>query len=218
MPIKNLPLHLRPREKAIALGVEQLTDIELLALFLRSGNKEIDVLSIAKEVFSKYDNFSEMTFATLDDLQQIKGIGEIRALELASIFEITKRIKNFELNKKPNSLEEIAELAIAQIGNSSQEVFMLFIVDRYNKLVSQRTLFVGQKDSMNVDPKIIIQHVIKSDAKTFYCIHNHPSGDHRPSEADKLFTMRLNHYCSIFDLTMKAHIIVSAKSYSVISG
>lgn len=217
MPIKNMPLHLRPREKARAQGIDSLNDIELIALFLRSGLEGKDVLQIAQSIFHNYQNLFELSQATQSDLLKIKGIGKTKALELASIFEVCKRINypnSYTLKIKTH--HEAAIFAQSKILNDEQESFLLIILDNSYKMKFHKIIFKGQVDSMQIEPKIIMSNVLKYESKKFYCIHNHPSGDHRPSSADKLFTKRLEYYSDLFDLELLGHIIVSKNGYSLI--
>lgn len=215
MPIKNLPLHLRPREKALEVGIEKLSDIELLALFLRSGTKNFDVLNLSKSLLEKFTSLYLISKASIQDIKQTKGIGKIKSLELSAIFEIAKRINQEQiLSIKTN--DQAAKIATQKIGSSSQEVFLIILLDKSQNLLFQKELFVGQEDMVQIEPKAIIQYALKYESKKFYCFHNHPSGDHRPSGADKLFTKRLKYYCDLFDIKLLGHIVVSEKGYSLI--
>lgn len=215
MPIKNLPLHLRPREKALEVGIDKLSDIELLAIFLRSGTKDLDVLSLSKLLFEKLQSLTSISKASINDITQIKGIGKIKSLELLAIFEVARRINQEKVSYIKNH-DQAANIASHKISASNQEVFLLLLLDTQNKLIFQKELFVGQKDLVQIDPKAIISHALKYESRKFYCFHNHPSGDHRPSDADKLFTKRLKYYCDLFDITLLGHIVVSEKGYSLI--
>lgn len=215
MPIKNLPLHLRPREKALEQGIDKLSDIELLALFLRNGTQDQDVLSISKKLFELFGSLHYISQITSIDLQKIKGIGKIKSLELLAIFELTRRIK-IQNQTKIDSWEIAANLSSSQIKHLKHETFLIYLLDSRKNLIFQKELFVGQDDNVHIQPKSIISYALKYESKKFYCIHNHPSGDHQPSDADKLFTKRLKYYCDLFGITLLGHIVVSEKGYSLI--
>lgn len=212
-----MPLHLRPREKALTQGVDTLNDIELLALFLRSGLEGKDVLQIAQSVFHHYQNLYQLSQATQADLKKIRGIGKIKALELASIFEICRRVNTYvSYPLKIKSHHDAASFAQTRITDSDQELFLLIVLDNLFQIKFQKIIFIGQTDAMQIEPKVIMSNVLKYESKKFYCIHNHPSGDHRPSQADMLFTKRLEYYSDLFDLELLGHVVVTKNGYSLI--
>lgn len=217
MPIKDLPSNLRPREKAFLTGIETLSDIELLAIVLRSGTSDLDVLELSKKLLEKHKTLENLSSISISDLKHFKGIGPIKALELTTIFEIVRRIRMTQKREIKND-DDAVKFAFNIIGHDVTEKFLIVLVDSVGKIIYYETLYKGVEYEVNVEPKEVMALALKKGAKMFYCFHNHPSGDHRPSDADKLVTNRLRNYSSIFNINMIAHIVISSTGqYSVIS-
>lgn len=211
MAIKEIPKHLRPREKAKMLGVENLSDIELLALFLRSGSKTYDVLDVAKRAISRYGSFSFLGLATIKDLCKIEGIGQVKALEIKAVFELARRL-GVSNSIKLETNKEACHFAHKLIGRSKNEKFLIVIINSYKEVINYEILYSGAEDHIQINPKDIISYILKCDAKKFYCFHNHPSGDARPSESDILMTDRLNYYASLFNVKLIGHFVINSKA------
>ncbi len=211
MPIKDLPLQMNPREKVLLEGMESLTDIELLALFIRSGSRKEDVLALAKRVIKKYGSLSLLKFATISELQSIEGIGPVKAIELKGLFEFAERLKQIDKFDKIENIKQARQFAIKYMALKNNEEFFVIFLNEYNEVIRFKLLYRGTQNNVNVDPKDIISLALKVDANKFYCFHNHPSGVVTPSSADKLMTKRLHNYSDLFGICMVAHIIINSK-------
>lgn len=216
MRFKNLPTYLKPREKAYLFGLEKLSDIELLAIILRTGSKNIDVLELSKKIFAQYQNFKQLLSLSYSELGKIYGIGKVKALELKTIFEINKRFNN-HITTKIIDLEQVINLSWMQIKSWENEVFVLVLVDKQDNLLYCEALYKTSGSNIVIKPKDIISLVLQRGALKFYCIHNHPSGDVRPSESDSLFTMRLNYLCKVMQIKLIAHLVINQqKEFNII--
>lgn len=206
MAFKDLPNNLKPREKVISSSVGDLTDIELLAIFLGNGTKKDDVLDLSKQLISKFGNFRDMANLSIEDFQKIQGIGIVKSIKLVSLFEFSNRLNNSHLNFIYS--DHIANnIFNSRIKNATKENFVVILLDSNNKVIYTETLYKGTYRELSIEPKEVISLALKKDAKKFYCFHNHPSGDLRPSAADKLITSRLEHYSRLFGIKMIGHFI-----------
>lgn len=216
MHIKNLPSHLRPREKALREGIESLSDVELLALFLRHGTKDIDVIDLSKNIIKSFGGLKFLNHVSFHDLTKIKGLGKVKALELKALFEFSKRSSTTQILKIKDH-RDATQIAFKQIAHKKNENFLLVLLSFSNVVISSQILYQGTEDKIDIDPKDIISEVLKRGGKKFYCFHNHPSGDTQPSNADKLMTKRLQYYCDLFNIKMIAHIVINEKGdYSIV--
>lgn len=212
MPIKDLPISLRPREKALRIGVKNLTDIELLAIFLRSGNKDFDVLDLAKDIFKKYQSFRTLSNFNIHDLKKIKGIGIVKAIEIVALFEFSKRL-TFEHNLTIlNNAKDAVIYAQSILPDINQEHFLVVLLDYKNQIIYHEIMYKGALTFVTIEPYRIIGLALSFKAKKFYCFHNHPSGDPHPSFADRVITSKIMQCAKLFDLIMISHIIVCANN------
>ncbi len=213
MPIKDLPLSLRPREKALRVGVKNLTDIELLAIFLRSGNKNFDVLDLSKDIIKKYQSFHALGLFNIHDLRKIKGIGIVKAIEIVALFEFAKRL-TFEHNLIAlNNVKDAVIYARSILPDINQEQFLVVLLDLKNQIIYHEIMYKGALTFVTIEPYRIIGLALSFKAKKFYCFHNHPSGNPHPSFADRVITSKIMSCAKLFNLILVSHIIVCNNTY-----
>ena len=213
MHFKNLPNHLKPREKALLNGVKSLNDIELLALLVRSGSSKGDVLDVSRNIITRFGSLKNIKYSSIKELTKIDGIGEIKSLELMTLFEFANRI-NKETPLSLSDNYQAIEFGKKLIGDNEKEMFLLVITNKNDEVIYKEVMYKGTAKDVSVDPKEVVSLILKKDGSKFYCFHNHPSGDVRPSEADKLITTRLLHYSQLFGIEMKFHAVVNNKGDS----
>lgn len=214
MPIKELPIHLRPREKSRLSGFDSLSEIELLAIFIKNGNKNKSAIDIASDMIKKFKSFENMSNASSKELQTFEGIGEVKALEIRALFEFSKRLS--KVNPNTNEFKEeinIIKFAQSLIGESQTEQFLIILFDAYENLISYKIMFKGTSNSLLIDVKEIVKENIIANAKVFYCFHNHPSKNVVPSDIDVITTKRIKNYATLLDIDMKKHFVVSEKEH-----
>lgn len=216
MKFKDWQSDKKPREKAIKYGIETLNNEELLAILLRTGTKEKDVLTLSKDLIIScqgIENFSKIGF---NDLIKIKGIGKSKALEIIACFELARRIEL--INRQFQYLkiifpEDVFNLVKNYYANLNQEHFYLLLLNNQNKLIHQNLLYKGTNDSLKIDIKDILYLAITYRANKIICVHNHPSGDSEPSFADLKITSKIKEQLKIFQITLLDHIIIGWENY-----
>jgi DNA repair protein RadC len=209
--VQDLPKLERPREKLSKYGPGRLSNIELLAILLRTGRKGKSVIEISKEVEKKFGE--KMLSLEIEDLLTINGIGLAKATELLAAIEITKRYLNLNRSKIIQTAEDVWH-ELEDIRASKKEHFVVFYLDTRNQLISRETVSIGTVSASIVHPREVFEPAIKHVASKIILAHNHPSGVTEPSLADIKVTERLKKAAKILDIEIVDHVIVSKDSWS----
>lgn len=214
MKIKEVETQLRPREKALTYGLESLSDMEIICLLLQSGNKERSVFDLAKEVLTISDDLSKLFDLTINDLVQIKGIKEVKALQLMTSIELCKRV----MRKKNYSASifdpvDLVNWFQTEIGYKAQEHFICVYLNVKGKIIGHKILFIGTLSESCVHPREIFHDAIQARAFSIIMVHNHPSGDPAPSRQDILFTRRVKEISQIVGIDLLDHVIVGKEEW-----
>lgn len=157
MNFKTINENKKPREKAIKYGFESLTDNELLAIILRTGTQEKNVLLLSQDIINYFGGIEQLSKVTFKSLLIIKGIGTSKALEIWSCLELAKRIKKIQNQKQYNKIiwpEDVFNLVNIYFQNLTQEHFYLLLLNNQNKLIHQNLLYKGTNDSLKLTSKI----------------------------------------------------------------
>ncbi len=202
----------RPQESLCRLGSSALSDAELLAMILRSGTKEFNVLELAKELLKEAGALNNLLYFTIDDFKKIKGIGNVKALQLLTIMELSKRVL-YAPDKKPllNSPEKAYDHLLPRaIGLEIEKVWVLCL-NRKNVLIKESLISSGIANSSLIHPREIFRDAIRISASSIIVAHNHPSGDPYPSQADRNVAKQLLKSAKIIDIELLDFIIIGTK-------
>lgn len=212
--IKELPQNERPRERLKNVGVENLTDKEIIAILLKTGTKRENVNELAIELLKKY-HLSDFPNITISDLEKIHGIGEVKAIELLASIELGKRIFLRESKKleKLDNAKAIWEASKYLFYGRKQECFYSYYFNNKQELIEKKLIFMGTLNSATTHTREIFKEAYLVSASTIVCLHNHPSNDTEPSKADILFTERLMRTGEIQGIPVVDHIIVGEDNY-----
>lgn len=206
---------LMPREKLLRDGAAALSDVELLAIFLRTGIKGRTVMALSKEVLEAFGSLRGLLTAGLNDFCRIKGLGQTQYIQLQATKEMTKRY----LSQTMQVSETISNpmLAVmyfqAELENDEREVFMVLFLDNQHRVIKTEKLFFGTINQAEVHPREIIKAALKYNAAAIIVAHNHPSGSCLPSEADRRLTEKIEQACELVDIRLVDHIIVGKGDY-----
>lgn len=214
--IKNWAADDRPREKLLQKGTTALSDSELLAILISSGNKEKSAVEIAKEVLALgKNNLHELGKLSVKDLMTIKGIGEAKAIQLAAALELgRRRHATASLTKSTiTSSNDIAEYLKATLKDYAYEIFAVVFLNRSNKINHFEIISKGGITGTVADPRIILKKALENEATAIVLCHNHPSGNVKPSRADEELTVKIKEAAKYFDIRVMDHIIVSEDGY-----
>lgn len=212
--IKSLPKEENPREKALANGVETLSNVELLALILRTGNKEESVLELAQRLLYEVGGMSQLSHINYAFLISLKGIKDAKAIEILSIIEIAKRLKTSEFIEEPLLSPNLIYQKIKdELMFLRQEHFVVLCLDNKNRILTKKTIFIGSINMSVVTPREVFKEAINvSSAKIILC-HNHPSGDAYPSQEDIILTEHFEKLGEMMSIEVIDHIIVGWNQY-----
>lgn len=212
---KKLDDNLKPREKIKHSEIEKLSDSELLAILIGSGTKENDVISVAHKLLLACQGLSGMLSCSIEDFEKVHGIGEVKAISLYTIFEISKRansekvLVDRKMLTKPKHVYELCK----HMAQYTQEKVSVVCLNIRMELISVNEVFVGELSSVLIQPREIFKTVFLKNAHAFILIHNHPSGCTIPSEADIEATKELSSGANILDIVFIDHIIIANDGY-----
>lgn len=207
--IKELPEFSRPREKLKEKGAEALSDIELIAIILGSGNKDQDVMTIASKIAKLIsENKGRIS---LEPLSTIDGIGLAKASQILAGFELARR----HIVKESVKIAEAKDVLplISDISNKQQEYFICISLNGANEVIEKRIVTVGLLDKSQVHPREVFSDVITDRAASVIFAHNHPSGELKPSNSDLKIHEQLTEAAKILGIKVLDHIIVSKREY-----
>lgn len=212
--IKDFPLEERPREKVKQYGINNVTNKELLSIILKTGTKSINVADLALSILRKY-KLHELKDVTITELTKIKGIGEVKAIELLATIELGKRInyKTEEKKKKLNNPEVIFQEMRYLFIDKKQELFYCLYLNEKQELIERKLLFMGTVNKSITHPREVFKEAYRLSASSIICMHNHPSNDLRPSKSDIEFTTSLVEIGKLQGIPVVDHIIVGDSSF-----
>ncbi len=214
--IKNWAADDRPREKLLTKGIETLSDAELIAILIGSGNRNESAVELCKRILADNNhNLNELAKLSISDLQKYKGIGEAKAISIVAALELGKRRNISEVieRKQIKSSKDIFEIFGQKLGDLPYEEFWLIILNRANKIIEMKRISAGGVSGTVTDIKIILKAAIEKTASGIIVCHNHPSGNIKPSSADINLTKKLKSACELVDISFLDHLIVSYNQF-----
>ncbi len=211
LKIKDKPKIERPREKLEKYGVEKLKDVELLAILLRSGTKNMDVMKLSQKILRDFEN-EKIIDVNIENLRKIRGLGLAKACEIVACFELGKRKLK---DKKTNILLTPKDVwnVMSDIRGSKKEHFIVFYLNSRNQEIKREIISIGTVNMSLVHPREVFEGAIKNNASSIIVAHNHPSGDIEPSRDDIEITKKLVHAGKILDIRIVDHVIVTDKKF-----
>jgi DNA repair protein RadC len=209
MSIKDLPADARPREKLLARGPHSLSDVELLAILLRTGMAGKNVFQLSQELLGP-DGIAGLLHASVQSLKMVKGLGPAKQAELLAVFEmarraLSQRLKEREAFHTPGAVKQYIQL---QLAHKNHEVFAVLFLDHQNRMLAMEELFRGTLSQTSVYPREVVLRALHHQAAAVVLSHNHPSGSVQPSRADEHLTQTLKASLALVDVRVLDHIIV----------
>lgn len=210
MRIHEIPKQDRPREKLMERGAGSLTDAELLAIFLRTGRKGKSAIALAGELLKYFGTLRMLSRAKAAELKKsgIGGIGLAKAAELAAAFELGKRLARGE-EERPllDHAEAIHALLAEELAAMNREVIKVLLLDTKLRLIRVEDVALGSLNECVAHPREIFRSAMIHSAYGIVLVHNHPSGDPSPSQADRQLTRRLAEVAGLLQIQFLDHII-----------
>lgn len=210
MLIKDIEHLERPREKALCQGFSNLSDAEVLAILLRTGNRNKNAIELANELIEAAGGLKNFTSNSLNFAKEIKGIGQVKSLTILAAIELAKRInKSPQLINFHQFIERTTLLVKHLFEGKSQEIVAIVGIGQRNKIVLIREVFKGGIDSTVLEPREIFALLLGANARKFILFHNHPSGNPMPSMQDEVMTERIRMLGNNLGIVLEDHVIVA---------
>ena len=201
----------RPQERLERLGAAALSDTELLAMLLRSGQRGHNVLSIAQKLLAEAGSLPALVRWTAEDFRRVKGIGQVKALQLLAVMEVARRVlaRREHVEAPLSNAADVYRCFEARLPALSVEKFWVLCLDRKNRLLREVELTSGTATSTLAHPREVFREAVRHGATALICAHNHPSGTVQPSRADEALTAALKQALALVDVRVLDHFVVA---------
>ncbi len=206
----------RPREKLLAIGRQNLTDAELIAILMGSGSREETAVGLGQRILQSVNNdLFELSKLEVKDLTQFKGVGEAKAISIIAALELGRRRKDTKKTKKKKITcsADAYEVVKPKLLDLRLEEFWVILQDRAGHVIKLELISKGGVSGTIVDTRPILKSAIAHLASTLILVHNHPSGNLRPSAADIKVTKRISEAAKLLDMQVNDHLIVTDDGY-----
>jgi len=206
----------RPREKLLLKGKASLSDTELLAILIGTGTKSISAVDLAKKILTSVNNdLNHLAKLSVPDLTKIKGIGNAKAISIVSAMELGRRRKEKVLSKRLliTSSSDAFDYIQPDLSDLTHEEFWIIVLNRANHIIRKTQISKGGISGTVADPKIIFKQALEVNASSIILVHNHPSGNLKPSQADISLTKKMKSAGDFLEIPVLDHIIVGDNMY-----
>ncbi len=210
MVLKHLPSKSLPREKLLNRGSHALSDAELLAIFLRTGTKGMNVLQLADALLSDFGSLRALFTANQEVFCQRKGLGLAKYVQLQAVLEMSQRYlsETIQRGDSLNSPEQTKHYLMSVLRDRHREAFYVLFLDNQNRVIAGEIMFEGTIDAASVYPREVVKRALYHNAAAIILSHNHPSGVAEPSQADRRITRRLTDALGLVDIRVLDHFVV----------
>ncbi len=212
MTIKDWPVGERPRERLLNCGADGLSDAELLAVVLRSGEGPRDAVQLARDLLGEYRSLRALLDAPTSQVMQRPGMGPTKAATLAATVALAQRYLACAMEQRQvfGASADVRRYLRHRLGGRPREVFAALFLDAQHRLIAYREIFLGTIDSAAVHPREVLRETLALNAAAVIFAHNHPSGIAEPSPSDLRITQRLRQALQLIDVRVLDHVVVSA--------
>jgi DNA repair protein RadC len=213
--IKHWPTSERPRERLLEKGGEALSNAQLLAILLRTGDQGVSALDLAIDLIDRFEGFAGLESASVPELCELKGMGPAKAAQIKAALEISRRIGPSRETGKPSfhSGSDVFSFLSPAMGRLSHEEFRVLLLDTKHRLMREITISRGTLSGTSVDPREVFSQTIREKAAAVVCGHNHPRGDPSPSPEDHALTGRLLKSGKLLGIPLLDHVVVGESGY-----
>ena len=212
--IKDMAAQDRPRERLVLEGADALSNAELIAILLRTGLKGYSAIHIAQQLLAKFGTLDALARAPLEELRQIKGVGRDKAVTLKAAFTLARKMAAELRADAPllDTPERIADLLREESRPQDVEQFRVVLLNTRRRLIGLETISQGTIDTLLVHPREVFKRAIAANASAVVLVHNHPSGDPTPSEADIKVTRDLIRAGQLLKIEVLDHVIIGRRT------
>lgn len=216
MNIKSWSPEDRPREKLLLKGTSALSDAELIAILLGSGTAKLSAVDVAKKVLSHVENnLDSLAKLSIKELMKAKGIGEAKAITIVAALELGRRRKEQSPEEKPkiDGSKTAFDLIKGDLMDLPHEEFWVILLNRANRVIRKKRVSEGGVSGTVADPKIIFKLAVDELASGIIVVHNHPSGNLKPSESDINLTKKIKEAGKVLEIALLDHLIIAHDRY-----
>ncbi|MBK4727247.1 RadC family protein [Pantoea agglomerans] len=207
---------LPPREKLLKCGAQTLSDVELLAIFLRIGARGVHVMTLAQRLLDVFGSLHQLMTAPAEDFQAIHGIGMAKYAQLNAVAELARRCFTCQQaleNRVVSSAEQMLDFLNGSLAHREREIFQVIFFDNQHRVIHTSEMFSGTINSVEVHPREIIREALKRNAAAVILAHNHPSGLAEPSRADRDITQQIVRACTLMNIRVLDHMVIGRGEY-----
>ncbi|WP_299440295.1 DNA repair protein RadC [uncultured Aquimarina sp.] len=206
----------RPREKLLVKGKNALSDSELIAILIGSGNRDESAVALSKRILASVDHqINSLGKLSVKQLMNFKGIGEAKAISIVAGLELGRRRREEDVPvvSKITSSKDVFDILSPLVGDLEHEEFWVLYLNNSNKVLQKKQISIGGKTGTLVDPRIVYRYALEFGATSIILAHNHPSGSLMPSQSDKALTQKLKQAGVSLDIKLLDHLIITEKKY-----
>ena len=213
--IRNWPVEMRPRERVLQFGIQSLSNPELLAVFIQTGNKNRNAIELSSDILQHFGGFQNLLTSSLEDFKDIPGLGIAKWTQIQAAQELVKRASLEKLKDRPllQSQAMTRQFLQTSIGSLDHEVFACFFLDQMGYLIEFKVLFRGDFHQTFIYPRELIKEALKRNSSAVILAHNHPNGLAFPSDADIALTKTLRKLLNSIEINVLDHLIVTHNAY-----
>lgn len=216
LSIKEWAVEERPREKLLYRGLASLSDAELIAILIGSGNNNETAVELSRRILGTVkNNLNALGRLNVDALQKFKGIGEAKAITVIAALELGRRRNQSEALKlhQVTSSRDAAEFLQPVMGDLSHEEFWLILLNRHNKIIHYERISQGGLTGTVIDVRLILKKALEKLATSIIIAHNHPSGNLQASESDRRITLQMKEAAKLMEIPLMDHLIITQNGY-----
>ncbi len=213
--VREMPEQERPRERLENVGPEALRDAELLAVLFRTGTREEGAVALAERLLRHFGDLRKLGQASLDELQQVRGIGRVKAIEIKAALELGRRAVDYARPSRPKirTSADVSALLMSKFLACETEHFKALLLNTKQEVMKVVDISAGSIDATLAAPLDVFRQAVRESAPNVVVAHNHPSGDPEPSRADVELTKRLKDAGALLGITVLDHVIFGDKRY-----
>jgi len=217
--VREIPEEDRPRERLAQVGPEALRDAELLAILFRTGTRTLGAVALAEKVILHFGNLRSLSRASLEELQQVKGVGKVKSIEIKAALELGKRLAVFtdKGRTRIHSAKDVVELLMVKFKDYENEVFKCVLLNTKNDVMKIVDISQGSLDGTLAVPRDVFRQAVRDGASGVILCHNHPSGDPTPSGDDISLTRRLKESGELLGIRVLDHVVFGDGSHVSLS-
>ncbi|SHO57623.1 RadC family protein [Vibrio quintilis] len=210
MSFKYLPNESKPREKLLNRGPQALTDAELLAIFLRTGTRDTDVLTLSDALLTDFGSLRALLSATKNEFCRHKGLGEVKYIQLQAVQEMMQRYLSETLQRGDAlTSPQMTKLYLSGLlRDRAREGFYVLFLDNQHRVINEELLFEGTINAASVYPREVVARALQHNSAALILAHNHPSGVAEPSQSDRHITRRIVDALNLVDIRVLDHFVV----------